>query len=101
MRHNFIHQRNCTSKDALENWRNRKEQKYRKNQGVRWLPSSSSLKNESLARQLQVLPDQDFATECFLEAWSAEETSGFISISKCRMFGLSHFILRHVELRNE
>ena len=44
MRHNFIYQRNCTSKDAVENWRNRKEQKYRKNQGVRWLPSSSSLK---------------------------------------------------------
>ena len=28
----------------------------------------------------QVLPDQDFGTECFLEAWSAEETSVFVSI---------------------
>jgi hypothetical protein len=35
-----------------------------------------------LARQLQVLVDQDFATELFLEAWSAEETSGFVSIRK-------------------
>ena len=37
---------------------------------------------ESLARQLQILPDQDFGTEFFLEAWSAEETSGFVSIRK-------------------
>jgi hypothetical protein len=39
-----------------------------------------------LTRQLQVLPDQDFGTECFLEAWSAEETSGFVSIRKKSSF---------------
>jgi hypothetical protein len=40
-----------------------------------------------MTRQLQILPDQDFGTEGFLEAWSAEETSGFVSIraiSSCR-----------------
>jgi hypothetical protein len=29
-----------------------------------------------------VLPEQDFATERFLEAWSAKETSGCVSIRK-------------------
>jgi hypothetical protein len=50
------------------------------------LRRAGALKHSGLlARQLQVLPDQDFGTECFLEAWSAEEISGFVHQKKIIM----------------
>jgi hypothetical protein len=57
--------------------KSRSTEKFRAFAGFRLRAPS---RNKSLARQLKVLPDQDFATECFLEAWSAEETSGFVGI---------------------